>query len=407
MAQGRGRAVVIGGSMSGLFAAAGLRRAGWDVDIFEKVDAELTGRGAGIVTHPETFALMTALGIDPTRDLGVEIPGRKVLDRFGRAIAAFDCPQTVTSWDRVYRLLRDVFPADRYHRGKDLTRVTNDSPRVAAHFSDGGREEADLLIGADGFRSTVRAQILPQVRPVYAGYVGWRGLVGEEALSQSVHADIFNAMVFALPPGEQILGYPVAGPDNDLRPGHRRYNWVWYRPAEERTELQRMLTDASGRLHALSIPPPLVRADIVRELRDAAETLLPPQFHDVVNLTPQPFLQPIYDMVTPRMAVGRAVIIGDAAFLVRPHVGAGVTKAALDAQALVEALQAHADIDAALAAFEARRLDSNRQMVEHGRELGIYLRPGLRSAAEREAAQRRASPQAVLKEIALLDFLRN
>ena len=53
-------------------------------------------------------------------------------------------------------------------------------------------------------------------------------------------------MTFCLPPGEQFLGYPVAGPDNDLRPGRRRYNVVWYRPADEATELPWLLTDESG-----------------------------------------------------------------------------------------------------------------------------------------------------------------
>ena len=61
-------------------------------------------------------------------------------------------------------------------------------------------------------------------------------------------------MTFCLPPGEQFLGYPVAGPDNDLRPGHRRYNVVWYRPADETTELQRLLTD-DERHHARDLDP--------------------------------------------------------------------------------------------------------------------------------------------------------
>ena len=55
----------------------------------------------------------------------------------------------------------------------------------------------------------------------------------ESALPPPIHRDLFDAMTFCLPPGEQFLGYPVAGPDNDLRPGRRRYNIVWYRPADE------------------------------------------------------------------------------------------------------------------------------------------------------------------------------
>src|SRR5262245_43177726 len=104
------RALVIGGSMSGLFAAILLRRAGWAVDGFERVETELTGRGAGIVTHAEMRSVLSAAGCDPARDLGVEVKGRKTLDRAGSLIGEQACAQTLTSWDRVFRMLKEVFP---------------------------------------------------------------------------------------------------------------------------------------------------------------------------------------------------------------------------------------------------------------------------------------------------------
>jgi 2-polyprenyl-6-methoxyphenol hydroxylase-like FAD-dependent oxidoreductase len=397
--------LVIGGSMSGLFAANLLARAGWRAEIFERAEAELSGRGAGIVTHGEMRDVLRAAGCDPGRDLGIEVAGRKTLDRAGQVIGRHDCPQTLTSWDRVFRMLRENFPAQRYHLGKELRRIEPSASGVVAHFADGAKVEADLIVGADGFRSTVRAQMLPDIKPLYAGYVAWRGLVPERALSAATHADLFDALVFGLPPGEQCLTYPVAGPDNDLRPGHRRCNFVWYRPAPEAGEFRRMLTDASGHLHALGIPPPLVREDIIAELRAAARTLLPPQLDEVVRLTPRPFLQPIYDVETTRMTVGRVALLGDAAFLARPHVAAGVTKAAADALALARALQSSEDIDQALARFEAARMGINRQVMQRGRDLGTYLQPQLTSPEERRKAERHRAPQAVMSEIGVLDFL--
>lgn len=402
----KGRALIIGGSISGLFAGLLLRRVGWDAEIFERAETELTGRGAGIVTHPETHALLRAAGLDSSRNFGVDIAGRRTLDRDGRLIGEYACPQMVTSWDRVFRLLREAFPAERYHAGRELSRVDDDGARVTARFADGSTAEGDLLVGADGFRSTVRAQILPDVRPQYAGYVAWRGLVAEGALSPAAHRDIFDAMVFCLPPGEQFLGYPVAGPDNDLRHGGRRYNFVWYRPAEEASELQDLLTDASGHLHALSIPPPLLRADVIATLRDASTRLLAPQLQEVVALTPQPFLQPIYDVESPRMTQSRVALIGDAAFLGRPHLAAGVTKAAEDAEVLVTALQSAAEVPVALRRFAAARMAADRRVVELGRTLGASLQPNLESAAERAAAARHHTPEAVMAEIAVLDFTR-
>ena len=167
----------------------------------------------------------------------------------------------------------------------------------------------------------MRQQLLPELQPLYAGYVAWRALIPEQAIPPAIHRELFEYMTFCLPPGEQFLGYPVAGPDNDLRPGHRRYNVVWYRPADERTELQRLLTDESGVTHSISIPPPLIRREAIAEMRAAAERLVAPQFRAIARLMDEPVLQPIYDLETPRMAFGRVAIIGDAAFVARPHVG--------------------------------------------------------------------------------------
>jgi 2-polyprenyl-6-methoxyphenol hydroxylase-like FAD-dependent oxidoreductase len=126
----------------------------------------------------------------------------------------------------------------------------------------------------------------------------------------------------------------------------------------------------------------------------------------VIRLTARPFLQPICDVETPRMAVGRVALLGDAAFLARPHVAAGVTKAAEDALALATALQSNGGVESALQRFAAARIGINRQVMQRGRDLGSYLQPQPTSAEERRKAERHSTPQAVMSEIAVLDFLR-
>jgi len=397
------RAVVIGGSMSGLLNGLLLRRAGWTVDIYERVESELSGRGAGIVAQAELIARLRALGL-PTGDLGVAITTRKILDAHGRFTHEYECPQVLTAWERVYRLLRDAFPSVHYHRGRGLARFAQDATKVIAHFSDGESISADLLVGADGIRSTVRQQCAPDVAPLYAGYSAWRALIAESAFPPDVHRDLFEFMTFTLPPGEQFLGYPVAGPDNDLRQGHRRYNVVWYRPAEEKTKLQWLLTDARGVTHAISIPPPLIRREVSAEMRADAERLLGPQFRQIARMMEEPILQPIYDLESRHMAFGRVAIIGDAAFVARPHVAAGVSKAADDAAALVEALTAERDVVQALRRFEAARLPENSRIIERARHLGAYLQ-ATRTKAEQARAGRHSTDQAVITETAVLDFL--
>ncbi len=403
MRKAKRHALVVGGSMSGLLAALPLRRAGWEVDVFERVERELAGRGAGIVAQPDLIETVRRLGIDPA-DLGVEITSRKILDASGRVAAEFECPQVLTAWERVYRLLRDAFPRQNYHRGRGISGFVQTERSVLAQFADGGEAEGDLLVGADGLRSTIRQQCLPQLAPSYVGYVAWRALIPEAAFPAPIHRELFNFMTFCLPPGEQCLGYPVAGPDNNLRPGHRRYNVVWYRPADERAELTRLLTDDAGNTHTISIPPPLIRREAIGQMRAAAERLLAPQFREVVRMMDEPILQPIYDLETPRMAFGRVAIIGDAAFVARPHVAAGVAKAADDAATLAAALDLD-EVEPALRRFEAQRLPVGRRIIERARHLGAYLQ-ATQTAAERERSQRHSIPEAVLAETAVLDFLR-
>src|SRR6476646_3132170 len=151
---GKRRALIVGGSMSGLLAALLLRRAGWDVDVFERVESELAGRGAGIVAQPDLIATLRRLGIDPT-DLGVEITERKILDSSGRLAGVFACPQVLTAWERVYRALRDAFPPERYHRGRGVRSFGQSDRSVTVFFDDATTTESELLVGADGLGSTI------------------------------------------------------------------------------------------------------------------------------------------------------------------------------------------------------------------------------------------------------------
>ena len=396
------RALVIGGSMSGLLAALMLRRRGWQADVYERVAGELAGRGAGIVAQPTLIAHLQALGLD-TRALGMPIARRQLLDRIGGVALAGHCPQIFTAWERVYRLLRDAFPSVHHHRGHELVSFEQTARGVVAHFSDRGTPDGDVLIGADGLRSTVRPPCLPTIAPLYAGYIAWRAMLAEDALPPAIHRDLFDAMTFCLPPGEQWLGYPVAGPANELRPGRRRYNIIWYRPADEATELGILLTDENGVRHEVSIPPPLIRREAIAAMRAAAEQLLAPQCRALVRLIDEPLLQPIYDLASPRLAFGRVALIGDAACVARPHVGAGVSKAADDAAALADALAA-GEVELALCRYEAQRLPVNNRIIERARHLGAYLQ-ATQSEEERRRSARHGIPQAVLDETALVDFL--
>ncbi len=400
---GHRRAIIIGGSIAGLFAALLLRRIGWQVEVFERIGSELAGRGAGIVTHPELFQLLEKAGIDTrTAAVGVKITGRRVYAEDGSIRASLDLPQIVTSWGCLYKLLQNALPRESYHHDKNLTHVTESDHSVTANFSDGTSVTGDLLIGADGLFSAVRQQFLPSAAPAYVGYIAWRGLVAEQSLSAHTRESLCDYFGFSLPEGEQMLGYPVAGADEGVERGQRRFNFVWYRPAAEDV-LRDLLTDSEGNSSPLSIPPHKIRPDIIATLKNDANRLLAPQFAEVVDKTAQPFIQSILDLEVDRMRLSaRTVIIGDAAFVARPHVGMGVTKAAGDAGALADAIANHPmDLGHALDIFEADRLAFGSAVVRKARQLGAYMQAQLLTEEERIAARINRQPEIILAETAV------
>jgi 2-polyprenyl-6-methoxyphenol hydroxylase-like FAD-dependent oxidoreductase len=390
------RALVVGGSLGGLFAANLLLRAGWDVQVFEHSRGGLVGRGAGIITHPELFTCLARGGVAIDDRFGVDVPERIAFDRAGSVLGTLAITQCLTTWGRLYELLKAAFPDERYHLGHSLSAVDVSNEGALARFANGASAEGDLLVAADGIRSAVRAQLVPEAKPRYAGYVAWRGLADERTLSAGTCADLFPRMAFSLNEHEHMVGYPVAGFTRSTRQGERCFNFVWYRPVEAGDALRELCTDVNGHAHDMSVPPPLIRPALVQGVKEAACRLLAPQFAEVVQRAPQPFFQAIYDLESPRMTFGRIALLGDAAFVARPHVGMGVTKAAGDAMALVDALQRTDDVASAFAFYEAARRNIGAAVVAHACELGSYL-----AGSRDEDARRHHTADAVMREIAV------
>jgi 2-polyprenyl-6-methoxyphenol hydroxylase-like FAD-dependent oxidoreductase len=397
----RARAIIVGGSLGGLFAANLLVRNGWEVDVFERVPDELAGRGAGIVTHPELFDALTAAGIEYDDSIGVKVQSRVTFAQNGAVLSARELPQTLTAWGKMYHVLRAALPDVHYHAGRTVASVQDGPDQAVVTLGDGTLLHADLVIAADGFKSPIRERLLPDVKLQYAGYVAWRGLVEEAALSRETRDALFDRFAFCLPPREQILGYPVAGRGNSTTPGERRYNFVWYRATSEDVQLPNLLTDAAGKRWEGGIPPTLIREDVLADMEDAALTLLAPQFGEVVTKATQPLFQPIFDLEVPQMAFGRIALLGDAAFVARPHCGMGVTKAASDAMALVKALHQHSSVQDALTDYSLERTQAGAAIVQHARHLGAYMQAQLKNDVDREMAERYRTPDAVMRETAV------
>ena len=403
---GTGRpAIIVGGSTSGLLVAALLRRQGWQVNVFERSPVELVGRGAGIVCHPELLEALEESGAG-TNEVGVEVTERLAFDEAGNVIGRRSYPQTVTSWDRLYQLVRGILPDSYYHLDHTLTAIEQDAAGVRVIFENGHKVEGEFLIGADGFRSTVRQHFLPSITPQYSGYVIWRGLADESALRPDIRDAVFDRFTFHFPEGTEILGYPIAGLNNDLRRGNRRYNWVWYRRTSE-ADLDAMLTDATGRYHPMGIPPALIREELIAGMRAAARATIAPQLLHVLEKIERPFFTPIYDLLSPHFAFGRVALIGDAAVVARPHVGYGTTKAAGDALSLARAVgSGEGDLPAALKRYQSERFGIGERCFHRGRQLGAWISGAPPTTTrERDEAPELHSITGILRHVASGEFL--
>ena len=148
-----------------------------------------------------------------------------------------DTVRTQSAWGRLYSALRDPLPAQAYRLGMSLQRIEQDADGVTAMFANGARERGDLLVGADGIRSTVRELMLPQVQPSYAGYVAWRAMLDEKRIPDKIRERIFEHYSFCLPRGRAVPRLPRARPQQ--------------RDPQGRARLQHRLVPAGGARSAL------------------------------------------------------------------------------------------------------------------------------------------------------------
>lgn len=363
---------VIGGSIGGLFAATLLTKAGHDVTVYERSEHGLARRGAGLVAQQELFDLLHRVGRDDAARVGVVAHERITLDRAGRIVYRDPSPQTQLSWDYLYDVLRSQLPTGTYRLASPVQSVDSTEQHAVVRLADGRGEKFDLVIGADGLNSVVRATVAPEHHDnTYVGYVTWRGLIPELSLPHDAADPLLDRFAFYNGPQSHMLGYLVPGPAGEVQRGARRYNWVWYRPMTA-GQLSTLMA-RSGRTPASASLAP---GQLPRELREAlvADGMLelPPPFAAAVEAADEPFLQAIFDYVPPRLTRGRTALLGDAAVMVRPHTAMGAAKAAGDAMALASLLT-ELPLAQALSRYDGERLPVGRAISEYGRRLAASL----------------------------------
>jgi 2-polyprenyl-6-methoxyphenol hydroxylase-like FAD-dependent oxidoreductase len=275
---------------------------------------------------------------------------------------------------------------------------------VRVHFNGGRVEHADILIGGDGIRSTVRGQVAPELQPNYAGYYIWRGAPNEADLSPQTLKEIFPYFVFYLPPRQEVITYPIAGFNDDLRPGHRRYNFIWYRVADA-AQLREMNVDENGTQHEFSVPPPLIRKDLIAQMYADAREIMPPVMLDCVMTMKQPLSR--RSTISPRRKSCSAASPWSA--MPPPTPARTWASAWRRPAATPRRWRARSAITTtstpALKAYNAERQPIGNTIVMHSRKLGTHMGVDLKTEEDRRMHALLQNDGAMMDWIAVPNFL--
>jgi 2,6-dihydroxypyridine 3-monooxygenase len=360
---------VVGGSLGGLTVACLLADAGHDVVVYERSPSELEERGAGIGFLPATSRYLVEHGGIDLDEVAVATGHIRYLTRDGTVAHDDEHRYLFSSWNTVYRQMLACFDRSNYRLGHEVVELELEP--LTLGFSNGLVIHPDLAVFADGVGSTARAMLLPDSRPQYSGYVAWRGVVPETELSVATREVLDDAITYYVYANSHILVYPIPGRDGSVGVGQRLINIVWYRNYLAGGDVDDLLVDARGVRRDVSVPPGAVRPEHIAEARAVAAARLPPPIAEVVLAIKEPFVQVVVDLEVPSMAFGRACLLGDAAFVVRPHAAAGTAKAADDAWMLRDALDRRPDDPAAaLAAWAPGQLILGRNLLARTRAIG-------------------------------------
>jgi 2-polyprenyl-6-methoxyphenol hydroxylase-like FAD-dependent oxidoreductase len=367
--------MVAGGSLVGLSAAIALNRLGISVTVLERSPSPAAPGGGGLGVDVALLRQVTGIDADPPVVHGTD--------------------RDTTAW----HLLQDWLEQQALHRqGITLlrgTQVTDVRPGSAAEPAQvrtaaGGEYPADLVVGADGARSTVRASVDPDDPDArYAGVLLWRTMVAEQAMPDGVPLPRLgepSREVYAGP--YRLVTYLVPGADGETAVGHRRLNLVWYDP--EQGDLLRGLGLLSGETVHGSLAPELLPAPVRERLSAFAAANWPSPWREALTLAlagGAVFGTPIVHYRPRRLARGRALLAGDAAHAASPMVGGGFREGLYDVAALAGLLADRADradpptISSVLDRYQELRLGPAVRHVEISeRATAAYLaQAGLRA----------------------------
>jgi 2-polyprenyl-6-methoxyphenol hydroxylase-like FAD-dependent oxidoreductase len=269
------KVAVVGGSIAGCAAAIALNRAGCEVQVFERSRSELEDRGSGIAIPIALRDELVAAGYMPPDYPGLQRSGGRLWllhdgSALGRIMWHQPAAGFANNWGVLWKSVRAGVDDQRYHEGVTVEVLEEDSDGVVVRLGTGSTERFDILVGADGYRSSVRARLHPGSKPDYAGYILWRGNYPESRVSDRTaidHADEISASLLTVCfDGGHGVFYMIPNFDHRTDPGHRRVNWAVYTAQPDGLDFS----------EPSSIPPGSVSGELYAHLDRVLSTSFPP-----------------------------------------------------------------------------------------------------------------------------------
>jgi 2-polyprenyl-6-methoxyphenol hydroxylase-like FAD-dependent oxidoreductase len=332
---------IIGGGIGGVAAAVALYRLGIHATVYERAP-HLKEAGAGMMLWPNATRALKSLGLlddvaarsGPTTHFLVRTSCGKILMNI--ALGKFDVPALCTRRSDLLASLLSALPGEHVHLDRELAHLEQSGARVRVHFADGSVEEHDAVIGADGIRSRVRAQLFGISDPVCRGYTVWRGVAAYAGR--------------AIRRGHNSETWGRGSRFGILDIGHGRFTWyatanVTARGTTLPEELKRQLLRRFAGWH-----------EPIPSLIDATEFILENGAYD---------LDPL-----PRWTVGRVTLLGDAAHPCTPNLGQGGAMAIEDALVLAKCVSSEHSIESALRRYESLRRRRTRHIQQRSLLMG-------------------------------------
>jgi 2-polyprenyl-6-methoxyphenol hydroxylase-like FAD-dependent oxidoreductase len=354
------KVLVIGGGFAGMTAALQLSRQGFEVDLVE-IDAGWRSYGAGISLHGSTLRVLRDLGlIDRFFEEGFVSDGVQMRGPDDAVLVTLPTPRVagadIPGGGGIMRpALARIFSeavrssATRVRLGLTFTDIVQGEQGVRVSLSDGSSDTYDLVVGADGLYSAVRAKIFPEApKPRFIGQSVWRAVLPRPQGIDTVAMWMGPKLKVGLNGVNRDQAYLFLTED---------------RPTNDFVPPEVLVETLRGLLERF--PSPIIRR-IASELSSE---------HQIIY-------RPLQQMLLPRpWFKGRVVLIGDAVHATTPHLAAGACIGIEDAMVLAEELGQGGDVGSALAAFEARRWERCRMVVENSGQLAdIEIHGGSREA---------------------------